>query len=136
VNLVTREKTEHRNATVAGEACGVSQGSVSVILSGRRRSENGFWFTHDPNAEPPTRFGKASVRFHKEQPVMATEIKSGRQTAFRSAKAASEALLISGSLISRILKSGVPKRSAKGYTFEAIEKDKWRALQADGDLVE
>jgi hypothetical protein len=125
VNVKTGEKTAHRNASVAGRAFGIGQPSVSAVLSGLRKSENGIWFTYDPNAEPPNRFGKASVRFHKEQPVMAIELKSGKTTPFVSAKAASEALGIAGPSISRILNPRHVKTTAKGYTFEAIDKAKW-----------
>jgi hypothetical protein len=124
VNLKTGEKTMHRNATVAGKAFGIPQGSVSAILSGKRKSENGFWFTDDPDAEPPKHFGKASVRFHKEQPVMAIELKTRKRTPFVSAKAASEALGIARSSISRILNPGDPKTTAQGYSFEPIGKAK------------
>jgi hypothetical protein len=44
---------------------------------------------------------------------------------FLSAKAASEALGIAGSSISRILNPRHAKTTAKGYTFEAIDKAKW-----------
>jgi hypothetical protein len=124
VNLKTGEKTAHRNATVAGRAFGIGQPSVSAVLSGQRKSENGIWFTYDPNAEPPKRFGKASVRFHKERPVMAIELESGKRTPFVSAKAASEALGIARSSISLILNPRHAKTAAQGYTFEAIDKVK------------
>jgi hypothetical protein len=136
VDLKTREKTAHRNATVAGQACGISQSSVSAILSGQRGSENGFWFTYDPTEEPPKHYGKASVRFHKEQPVMAIELQTGKRTPFSSATAASKALGVQRSSISLILNPGDPKTIAQGYTFEAIDKAKWEELKAAGKVVE
>ena len=135
IDLKNGEKTAHRNATVAGQAFGISHGSVSAVLSGKRKSENGRWFTYDFKAKPPAHFGKASVRFYKEQPVMAAELKTGKKSAFASAKAASEALGIARSSISLILNPEHPKTAAQGYTFEKIEKSKWEELQTGGNSV-
>ena len=121
VNLKSGEKTKHRNATVAGAAFGISPGGVSAVILGKRKSEKGYWFTHNPHAEPPRRFGKASVRFHKEQAVMAIEVVTGKKAAFSSAKTASERLGIARSSISRILNPSDPKGVAMGYTFEKID---------------
>jgi hypothetical protein len=124
VNLKSGEKTKHRNATVAGETFGISPGGVSAVILGKRKSERGYWFTYDADAEPPAAFGKASVRFYKEQPVIAVELKTGEKIAFASAKAASERLGISRSSISLILNPHHPKKVAKGYTFE-LKKEKF-----------
>jgi hypothetical protein len=120
VNLKSGEKTKHRNATVAGKTFGISPGGVSAVILGKRKSERGYWFTYDADAEPPAAFGKASVRFHKEQPVIAVKLATGEKIAFASAKTASESLRISRSSISLILNPDHPKRAAKGYTFELV----------------
>jgi hypothetical protein len=102
VNLTTGERTEHRNAMAAGQALGISPSSISTVLNRKRKSDSGYWFTSDPIAEPPKRFGKASVRFYKEQPIMAVERKTGMETPFPSAKAASIALGIHRSHICQV----------------------------------
>jgi hypothetical protein len=64
---------------------------------------------------------------------MAIEVKTGKKTAFPSAKAASEALGIARSSISLILNPDHPKSTAQGYTFEAIDKGRWEALKTGGN---
>jgi hypothetical protein len=120
VNLKTGERTEHRNAMAAGQALGISPSSISTVLNGKRNSDSGYWFSLDPAAEPPKHFGKASVRFYKEQPIMAVELKTGKETPFPSAKAASMALGIHRSHICRVLKQRA--HAAKGYFFYRIDK--------------
>jgi hypothetical protein len=120
VNLKMGERTEHRNAMAAGQALGISPSSISTVLNGKRKSDSGYWFTTDPTAEPPKAFGKASVRFYKEQPIMAVELKTGKETPFPSAKAASMALGIHRSHICRVLSRRT--QAAKGYFFYRIDK--------------
>ena len=84
VNLISGQKTTHRNATVAGAAFGISQSSVCGILSGKRKSENGYWFTHNPHAEPPAQFrAKRRCAFKKSKLLWLSRLLRVKRLHFR-----------------------------------------------------
>jgi hypothetical protein len=66
---------------------------------------------------------------------MAIELRTVKRTPFPSAKTASEKLGIARSSISLILNPSDRKKSAQGYTFEAIDKAKWETLKSGGNVV-
>jgi hypothetical protein len=111
---------KHESYTEAAKNTGVSQSSVSSIVLGKRKSENGFWFTDDPKRQPPEKgqWGKASVSHSKEIPVKATHFSTGRISQFDSAKEAAETLGLHRSQISRALNSTNKKLRVGSYFFE------------------
>ena len=111
---------KHESHTEAAKNTGVSQPSVSSIISGKRNSENGFWFTDNPKKKPPEmgHWGKSSVSHAKKVPVLATSISTGNEVYFGSAKEAAEALGLHRSQISRAINTPDKKLLVGGFSFK------------------
>ena len=90
LNRAKPKLIRHQSYSQAAQKTNVTQSSVSAIILGKRKSENGFWFTDDPKRQPPEKgqWGKASVSNSKKIPVRATHISTGRISEFDSAKEA------------------------------------------------
>ena len=80
LNRAKPKLIRHQSYSQAAQKTNVTQSSISAIISGKRKSENGFWFTDDPKRQPPEKgqWGKASVSHSKKIPVRATHISTGR----------------------------------------------------------
>jgi len=120
LNRAKPKLIRYQSYSQAAQKTGVAQSSVSAIILGKRKSENGFWFTDDPKRQPPERgqWGKASVSHSKKIPVRATHISTGRISQFDSAKEAAETLGLHRSQISRALNSTNKKLRVGSYFFE------------------
>ena len=115
VHLKTGERREFRNCTVADNELNIYKGAAAMVASGERTSAADWWFTYDPKQEPPTVFKGALVAIARSKAVIATDIATGHKCFFQNAKAASEKLGISRSMISMVIKG--KRTSAKGYVF-------------------
>jgi hypothetical protein len=115
VNLTTGERCVFRNCTIADKELGVYRGGSAAVAAGERVSANGWWFSHDENANPPTEFKGALVAKARSIAVVATNLATGEDRHFQSAKVAAEALGMSRSLICLAIKG--KRKSAKGYKF-------------------
>jgi len=113
---------KHLNYSGASEFTGVNQGSISVVASGKRKSDNGFWFTLNPKSKPPKlgEWGKSSLAKYKEIPVIATCVKTGKIFKYKSAKKASEILGVHRSRISKVISDNDTKQSAGGYYWQKL----------------
>ena len=113
---------KHLNQSEASKYTGVLQSSVSSVLSEKRKSENGYWFTTSQETTPPKfgEWGKSSVAKHKEIPVIATCIKTGKSFKYKSAKKASEILGVHRSMISKVISDNDTKQSAGGYYWQKL----------------
>lgn len=117
VNLKTGTKRRFRNQTAAAEGTSLSsQSEVSAVLRGVRQSAGGWWFSYDPDEQPPSLYKYELLSKSKSQPVIARNLVTGEVTFYPSAKVASEETGVARSSISRILNG--TKSQAKGYSFE------------------
>ena len=114
-NLQTREVREFRNGTVAANQLALSQSSISAMTRGVQTSVGGWWFTYDPDGVAPTQYKGALVAKARSKAVIATELATGAETTFSSAKEAAAALLMSRATISFNISGKL--KSAKGYSF-------------------
>ncbi len=111
---------KHLNQSEASKFTGVDQSSISSVILEKTKSGNGYWFTSNPKSSPPKsrEWGKSSVAKHKEIPVVATCVKTGKKFNYESSLKASQKLSIHRSSISRAINDYKTKRSAGGYYWE------------------
>ena len=111
LNRAKPKLIRHQSYSQAAHKTGVAQTSVLAIISGKRKSENGFWFTDDPKRQPLEKghWGKASVSHSKRIPVRANHVSTGKTSQFDSAKEAAETLGLHRLEISRALNSADKK---------------------------
>ena len=115
INLVTKEKHEFRNCTVADNELGIYKGAAAMVASGERVSAANWWFTYVKDSEPPTLFKGALVAKARSKSVIAKNLITGEERSYSSAKLASEELGMSRAAISKVI-SGILD-SVKGYKF-------------------
>ncbi len=115
VNLKTGERREFRNCTVADNELGIYKGGAASVATGERVSACDWWFSFDQDAAPPTEFKFVLVAKARSKAVVATDLATGTEQTFESAKAAAEALGMSRALI--CLAIAGKRKSAKGYQF-------------------
>jgi predicted XRE-type DNA-binding protein len=114
-NLKTGAQRIFRNCTAADTNLEIYKGAAASVASGKRVSAAGWWFSYDNTASPPKDYKAALVAKARSKPVIATNIKTGLEQEFYSAKSAAEALEMSRASISHVI-SG-KKKAAKGYKF-------------------
>ena len=115
VHLKTGMKHEFPNCTLADHNLEIHVGAAASVASGGRVSSHDWWFTYDPSQKPPNAYKWDLVAIARSKAVIAENIEDGSLLRFDSAKSAAEALSISRSMISMIIKG--KRKSAKGYTF-------------------
>lgn len=115
VNLSTGERRKFRNCADADSELEIYKGAAASVASGERISAAGWWFSYDKSLLPPTEFKHALVAKARSKSVVATNLATGREQRFDSAKAAAEILGISRSSISFVISGKL--NSAKGYKF-------------------
>jgi hypothetical protein len=114
-HLKTGERCEFRNCTVADQDLGIYEGGAAAVASGKRVSADDWWFSYDIDEQPPADFKFALVAKARSKPVVATEIATGRERRFESAKAAAETLGMSRASICYVISGKL--NAAKGYKF-------------------
>ena len=114
-NLITGEKRSFRNCTVADNELLIYAGGASAVATGQRVSASNWWFSYDEKSIPPSEFKGALVAKARSKPVVATELNTGFEHRFDSAKAASLALNISRAAISKSISGQLSL--VKGYKF-------------------
>jgi hypothetical protein len=115
VNLKTGRRHQFRNCTVADSELGIYMGAAAAVALGARTSAAGWWFTYDPDGAAPTEYKGALVATARSKAVIATELATGQETTFSSAKEAAAALSMSRATISFNISGKL--KSAKGYSF-------------------
>ena len=115
INLITGERQDFRNCTVADECLNLHKGAAAAVASKDRTATTQWWFSFSAAEEPPSVRGSQLVAIARSKAVIATNIESGIETRFESAKAAGEALGVCRSAISQVIKG--KSRSAKGFSF-------------------
>jgi hypothetical protein len=115
VNLQTGQRHQFRNCTVADSELGVYAGAAAAVALGARTSAAGWWFTYDPDGVAPTEYKGALVAKARSKAVIATELATGAETTFSSAKEAAAALSMSRATISFNISGKL--NSAKGFSF-------------------
>lgn len=113
---------KHLNQSEASKFTEVHQSSISSILLGKRKSDNGYWFTSRLETTPPKfgEWGKSSVAKYKEIAVVATCVKTGKKFNYESSLKASKKLSIKNSSISRAINDKKTKRIAGGFFWEKL----------------
>jgi len=114
-NLITGEKREFRNCTVADTELGIYAGAASAVALSTITSAHGWWFSYDSEAVAPTEFKGALVAKARSKGVIAIQINTGEQFYFTSAKTASASLGMSRAAISKSANGITP--FVKGYQF-------------------
>jgi hypothetical protein len=115
INLITKEKCEFRNCTVADNELGLHKGAAASVASGDRTSASDWWFTYLKDSKPPKEFKGALVAKARSKSVIAKNLSTGEQKEYASAKLASEELGMSRAAISKVI--GGTLDSVKGYKF-------------------
>ena len=118
-NLKTGVQLTFRNCTVADTNLEIYKGAAASVARGQRVSAADWWFSYDQTASPPKDFKGALVAKARSQPLIATNIKTGQEQKFDSAKSAARALEMSRASISHVV-SG-KKKDAKGYKFRLLK---------------
>lgn len=114
-NHTTKERQTYRNCTVADDQIGIHRGSAASVARGARASAKGWWFSYDENATPPEVFAASLVAVARSKAVIATEVATGKEILFESAKAAAESLSMSRASISCVISGKL--HTVKGYKF-------------------
>lgn len=115
VNLVTKEKYEFRNCTVADNELKIYKGAAAMVASGVRVSAANWWFTYVKDSQPPKDFKGALVAKARSKSVIAKNLITGEERTYSSAKLASEQLGMSRAAISKVISGSLD--SVKGYKF-------------------
>ena len=115
-NLASGEKREFRNCTVADAELGIYKGAAAAVAAGERVSAAGWWFSFSKDAPPPAEYKFALVAKARSKAVVATDLATGAERTFSSAKEAAEALGISRALISYVI-SGKRQPTKYGFRF-------------------
>ncbi len=119
-NLKTKEIKKFRNGTVTAQELNLYITAVTGVITGKRTSAKGWWFTHDENAMSPSEYKGALVAKVKRKPVDVENLMTGKITRYNSAKSAGETLAIHRSQISLAIKSKKPLRN---YMFRFEEEN-------------
>ena len=115
-NLASGEKREFRNCTVADAELGIYKGAAAAVAAGERVSAAGWWFSFSKDAPPPAEYKFALVAKARSKAGVATDLATGAERTFSSAKEAAEALGISRALISYVI-SGKRQPTKYGFRF-------------------
>ena len=115
VNLTTGEKFEFRNCTVADSELKLHKGAAASVASGDRTSTSDWWFTFRKDADPPKVYKSALVARARSKAIVATEIATGIEARYDSAKKAALHLKMSRASISFVISGKF--NSIKGYRF-------------------
>jgi len=115
VNLKTGERFQFRNCTVADIELNLNKGAAAVVASGERTSTSGWWFTYTKDEDPPKEYKGALVAKARSKAIVATEIATGNEVRYDSAKFAALQLGISRASISFAISGKLV--SVKGYKF-------------------
>jgi len=115
VHLITGERRDFRNCSVADSELGLYNGATASVASGDRTSAANWWFSYDKDIAPPLAFKSALVAIARSKAVVAIEIATGREQQFDSAKDAASALGMSRAAISCVISGKL--KTAKGYRF-------------------
>ena len=115
VNLSSGEKRGFRNCTVADVELDLYKGAAASVASGQRASAAGWWFSLEQSEKPPAKVKGALVAEARSKPIYATELATGKEIHFDSAKQAEKTLGVHRSSISNIIKGKL--KSSKGYSF-------------------
>ena len=113
-NLDTGEQRKFRNGTVAAQKLGLYTTAVTGVITGKRTTAKGWWFSHYENAEPPTEYKGALVAKARRKPIQVEDLNTGVVTQYESAKSAGEALRLHRSQISVAIKK---KKPVRNYMF-------------------
>ena len=115
INLKTGNKLEFRNCTVADNELKLHKGAAAAVASGERASTSDWWFSYKKDVEPPKEYRGALVAKARSKAVVATEMATGEEIRFDSAKEAALQLGMSRASISVVISGKL--KSAKGYLF-------------------
>jgi hypothetical protein len=115
INLKTGDRRQVRNCTVADEELRIYRGGAAMVAAGERTSAADWWFTSDAAAQLPSAYKGALVALARSKPVIATDIATGAEQTYPSAKAASETLGVSRAVISKNIKGELG--AVNGYRF-------------------
>ena len=118
VNLTTGEKMEFRNCTVADQELKLYKGAAAAVASGERSSTSDWWFTYKRDADPPKEYKGALVAKARSKAIVATEIATGLEERYDSAKDAALKLGMSRASISFVISGKL--KSIKGYRFRFV----------------
>lgn len=114
-HLKTGEKLEFRNCTVADIELKLHKGAAAAVASGDRASTSDWWFSYKKDVDPPKEYRGALVAKARSKAIMATEMATGKEVIFDSAKEAALQLGMSRASISYVISGKLD--SVKGYRF-------------------
>jgi hypothetical protein len=103
VNLKSGKKLAFRNCTVADNELGLHKGAAAAVASGDRASKSNWWFSYKKDADPPREYRGALVAKARSKAIIATEITTGKEVRFDSAKEAALQLGMSRASISYVI---------------------------------
>jgi len=118
VNLKSGEKLEFRNCTVADNELKIHKGSAASVASGDRTSASDWWFSYKKDENPPKEYKGALVAKARSKAIVATEMATGKEVRFSSAKEAALQLGMSRASISLVISGKLS--SVKGYIFRFL----------------
>jgi hypothetical protein len=119
-NMKTKKKMKFRNGTVASQELGLYLTAVTGVITGKRTTAKGWWFSHDENAKPATEYKGALVAKARRKPIEVEDLNTKKVTQYDSAKSAGEALGVHRSQISEAIKKNKPVRN---YIFRFADND-------------
>jgi hypothetical protein len=114
-HLKTGEKLEFRNCTVADNELKLHKGAAAAVASGDRASTLDWWFSYKKDVDPPKEYRGALVAKARSKAIVATEMTTGKEVSFDSAKEAALQLCMSRASISYVISGKLG--SVKGYKF-------------------
>jgi hypothetical protein len=114
-HLKSGEKLEFRNCTVADNELKIYKGSAASVASGDRTSASDWWFSYKKYENPPKEYRGALVAKARSKAIVATEMATGKEVSFDSAKEAALQLGMSRASISYVISGKLG--SVKGYKF-------------------
>ena len=91
-------------------------GAAAAVASGDRASTSNWWFSYKKDDDPPKEYSGTLVAKTRSKAIIATDISTGKELRFDSAKAAALQLGMSRSSISVVISGKL--KSAKGYLFK------------------
>jgi hypothetical protein len=114
INLISGERRNFRNCTVADQELGLHAGAASSVVNKSRTSAGGWFFSLNANEPKPSKFGGGLVAAIRCKPVEATSDENCEWQFYPSAKTASELLGLSRASISKAISTG---KRTKGLLF-------------------
>ena len=114
-HLKSGEKLEFRNCTEADIELKLHKGAAAAVASGDRASTSDWWFSYKKDIDPPKEYRGALVAKARSKAIVATEMATGKEVSFDSAKEAALQLSMSRASISYVISGKLG--SVKGYKF-------------------